>query len=192
MKLPPLYKYLDVNGARLTLQNQTFKHSKPSDFTDKEDMTTISAFPDDIKTACIKIQYSIADCLAKNSGKEPTCKRQFQDNVRKLQALCRQPNGLQILKNVLQEETTESLFDIKHLTEFSSKFIDGINEFMQKFRVFCICEIFDSPRMWEEYAENYQGIALRVHPNIDKDSKFARLRKVEYRPQRPALFDDIP
>lgn len=192
MILPPLYKYLDINGARLTLKNQTFKHSRPSDFSDKEDMTVISAFSDDINTACIKIQYSMIDCLAKNLDKEPTCKGQFQDDVRKLQALCRQPNGLQILKNILQEEATESLFDIRHLTEFASKFIDGINEFMQKFRVFCICELVDSTAMWEEYAENHQGIALRVHPNIDKDSKFTQLRKVEYRPQRPALYDDIP
>ncbi|GEM_PF-4172449 len=70
IKLPPLYKYLDVNGARLTLKNQTFKHSKPSDFTDKEDMTAISAFTDDIKTACIKMQNSIADCLANNVSRQ--------------------------------------------------------------------------------------------------------------------------
>lgn len=192
MTLPPLYKYLDITGARLTLQNQTFKHSNPSDFTDKEDMTVISAFPDDIKTACIKIQNSIADCLANNVDRQPTCKGQFQDAVRELQALCRQPNGLLILKKVLQEENTESLFDINHLTKFAAAFVDNINEFMQRFRVFCICELVDSIKMWEEYAENHQGIALRVHPNIENDSKFTQLRKVEYRQKRPALFDDIP
>ena len=39
MVLPPLYKYLDVTGAKLTLQNGTFKHAKPSDFNDLEDLT---------------------------------------------------------------------------------------------------------------------------------------------------------
>jgi hypothetical protein len=39
MALPPLYKYLDVQGAKLTLGNRTFKHAKPSDFNDTEDLT---------------------------------------------------------------------------------------------------------------------------------------------------------
>lgn len=38
MALPPLYKYLDVKGAKLTLGNDTFRHAKPSDFNDVEDM----------------------------------------------------------------------------------------------------------------------------------------------------------
>jgi hypothetical protein len=33
MALPPLYKYLDVQGAKLTLGNRTFKHAKPSTFS---------------------------------------------------------------------------------------------------------------------------------------------------------------
>jgi hypothetical protein len=38
MALPPLYKYLDIRGAKLTLDNKTFKHSKPVDFNDVEDL----------------------------------------------------------------------------------------------------------------------------------------------------------
>ena len=34
MTQPPLYKYLDVRGAKLTLGNKTFRHAKPSDFND--------------------------------------------------------------------------------------------------------------------------------------------------------------
>jgi hypothetical protein len=36
MALPPLYKYLDVQGAKLTLGNNTFRHAKPSTFNDVE------------------------------------------------------------------------------------------------------------------------------------------------------------
>jgi hypothetical protein len=39
MTLPPLYKYLDVNGAKLTLGNRTFRHANPCSFKDLEDMT---------------------------------------------------------------------------------------------------------------------------------------------------------
>ena len=44
MALPPLYKYLSVQGAKLTLGNNTFKHAKPSDFNDIEDLTIQSIF----------------------------------------------------------------------------------------------------------------------------------------------------
>ena len=43
MTLPPLYKYLNVQGAKLTLGNRTFRHAKPSDFNDIEDMTQCSS-----------------------------------------------------------------------------------------------------------------------------------------------------
>jgi hypothetical protein len=39
MAQPPLYKYLDVQGAKLTLENKCFRHSKPSYFNDTEDFT---------------------------------------------------------------------------------------------------------------------------------------------------------
>jgi hypothetical protein len=44
--------------------------------------------------------------------------------------------------------------------------------------------------MWSEYAENHKGIALRIEPNIAKDSKFQRFQPVIYRENRPALYDD--
>ncbi len=46
MTLPSLYKYFGVEGARLTLRNRTFKHAKPSDFNDTEDLTIQSVFPE--------------------------------------------------------------------------------------------------------------------------------------------------
>ena len=51
MAQPPLYKYLDIQGAKLTLKNRCFKHSKPSYFNDTEDLTARSIFPEDDDTA---------------------------------------------------------------------------------------------------------------------------------------------
>jgi hypothetical protein len=52
MPLPPLYKYLDVQGAKLTLGNRTLKHAKPSDFNDTEDLTIQSIFLEETEAAC--------------------------------------------------------------------------------------------------------------------------------------------
>ena len=55
MTLPPLYKYLDVQGAKLTLGNAIFKHAKPSDFNDIEDLTIQSIFPEETEAALQKL-----------------------------------------------------------------------------------------------------------------------------------------
>jgi hypothetical protein len=51
MPLPPLYKFLDVAGAKLTLRNRNFKFAKPSDFNDTEDLTIQSIFPEETEVA---------------------------------------------------------------------------------------------------------------------------------------------
>jgi hypothetical protein len=56
MPLPPLYKYLDVRGAKLTLGNRTFKQAKPSDFNDTEDLIIQSIFPEETAVALRKLQ----------------------------------------------------------------------------------------------------------------------------------------
>ena len=43
MALPPLYKYLSVEGAKKTLGNNAFRHAKPSSFNDIEDPTVAPA-----------------------------------------------------------------------------------------------------------------------------------------------------
>ena len=51
MTQPPLYKYLDIKGAKLTLENRCFRHAKPSYFNDTEDFTIRSIFPEDDEAA---------------------------------------------------------------------------------------------------------------------------------------------
>ena len=45
--------------------------------------------------------------------------------------------------------------------------------------------------MWEEYAENHQGIMLRIEPNVARDSKFQLFRQVEYCDSRPPFYHDV-
>jgi hypothetical protein len=63
MPLPPLYKYLDVQGALLTLGNRTFKHARPSDFNDTEDVTVQSIFPEETEVALTKVARGFIDVI---------------------------------------------------------------------------------------------------------------------------------
>ena len=50
MSLPPLYKYLDVRGAKLTLGDKYFRFAKPYEFQDKTDMTAEGLFREELET----------------------------------------------------------------------------------------------------------------------------------------------
>ena len=192
MALPSLYKYLGVEGARLTLTNRTFKHAKPSDFNDTEDLTIQSVFPEALEDAC-KIMYdNFTDTVLKNSNTPPTCTN--PDIRRKLSliqsAFRANPDVARIVKAAKANDLISDVYDFDRMKKSMETFIKEINEFLQGYRVLCVSERSDSDTMWTSYADNHQGVALRILPNPEKDSKFSLFRKVDYRKKRPALFDD--
>jgi hypothetical protein len=191
MPLPPLYKYLDVQGAKLTLGNNTFKHSKPSEFNDIEDLTVQSIFPDEMETALEKVSNRITDVILQHLNEPPTCSSPMREKVALIQHVYRtNPKAPEILKAELSKEGGKRIYDVEHVRERAEDFIKEINEFMQDYRVLCVTTHKDSDKMWSGYAENHKGIALRIEPNVAKDSKFQLFRRVEYRKARPPLYDD--
>jgi hypothetical protein len=191
MTLPPLYKYLDVQGAKLTLGNRTFKHAKPSDFKDTEDLTIQSIFPEDVEAALTKLATSFTDVIIKNLNEPPTCGPQLKDKVALIQRVYREnPKAADAVREGIKKDPTSKTFDVEHMRAMSQAFIQEINEFMQGYRVLCVSTQKDSERMWTGYAQNHEGIALRIQANVEKDSKFQCFQRVEYRVSRPSLYDD--
>jgi hypothetical protein len=78
MALPQLYKYLDVDGAKKTLGNKTFRHAKPSSFKDLEDMTLQSLFPEEIEAALATLRDNYVDVILENINEPPTCSPQLK------------------------------------------------------------------------------------------------------------------
>ena len=191
MALPPLYKYLDVQGAKLTLGNRTFKHAKPSDFNDTEDLTIQSIFPENVEAALAKLANGFTDVIVKNVNEPPTCAPELRDKVALLQRVYREnPQAADLVRGQIKKDATSKMFDVEHVRARSQTFIEEMNEFMQGYRVLCVTTHKDSERMWTEYAQNHEGIALRIEPCVQKDSKFQLFRRVEYRVSRPPLYDD--
>lgn len=184
MTLPPLYKYLGVDGAKLTLGNRAFRHAKPSTFEDLEEMTIGSVFPEDIDLALAKLSDGCVDVIVENANVTPTCSSQLAGVVSALQNIFQENPGA---ADAVKEEVKElRLFDVDQMRTMSEAFVKETNEFMQSYRIFCVSTDKASERMWEE---DQQGTVLRVVPNLEKDSKFALFRPVIYRQTRPALYD---
>jgi len=191
MALPPLYKYLDVQGAKLTLGNGTFKHAKPSDFNDIEDLTIQSIFPEETEAALTKLSNGFVDVILQRLNDQPTCSSPMREKVALIQHVyLTNPKAAEIVKAELNKEGGKPIFDVEHMRERSKAFIKEINEFMQDYRVLCVTIHRDSEKMWSSYAENHKGIVLRIEPNVAKDSKYQLIRPVEYREKRPPLYDE--
>ena len=191
VELPPLYKYLDVQGAKLTLGNKTFKHAKPSDFNDLEDLTIQSIFAEDVEAALSKIATGFTEIIANNVDRPPTCGPKLRSSIELLQKIFREnPKAVAIIKTEMANEKIGNLYDIEHMRTISEAIIKEINEFMQDYRVLCVTTHKNSERMWTEYAQDQQGVILRIEPCVEKDSKFRLFRPVKYAEKRPALHDD--
>src|SRR5260370_4914987 len=191
MALPPLYKYLDVQGAKLTLGNSTFKHSKPSDFNDTEDLTIQSIFPEETEAALKKLENGFTDVIIKQLNDSPTCSSPMREKLALIQYGYRNNPGLvEKMKAELAKMGRKPLFDAEHMRARSEAFINEINEFMQGYRVLCVTTHKNSEKMWSDYAENHKGIALRIEGNVAKGSKFQLFRPIVYREKRPPLYDD--
>jgi Protein of unknown function (DUF2971) len=191
MALPPLFKYLDVKGAKLTLGNRTFRHAKPSDFNDIEDMTIQSIFPEETEVALKKLSDGFPDVLLAHLNDPPTCGSPMREKLEIIQQVYRtNPKAAVLVKAEWMKEGAKPLFDIEHMRARAKAHIADINAFLQDWRVLCVTLNKDSERMWSEYAENHEGIVLRIEPNVEKDSKFQLFRPVIYLDKRPPLYYD--
>lgn len=191
MAQPPLYKYLNVEGAKLTLSNKTFRHAKPSDFNDLEDMTIESVFRDDTEVALKKLSEGFIDVILSHLNDPPTCASPMREKVAAIQLAYRtNPTAAELAKTELSKDGGKSLYDVEHMRVRAKEHVKDINDFMQRWRILCVSSSKESERMWSEYAENHRGIALRIEASVAKDSKFQLFQPVIYRERRPALYDD--
>jgi hypothetical protein len=189
MPLPPLYKYLNVEGAKLTLGNQCFRFAKPSEFQDKTDMTSERLFPEKLETALAKMPDGFVDAIRANLYAPPTCSPRLRPSVITLQKTFREkPELAPIVAAELKKDPEKGGFGIEAWRTRSDGFVNETNEFLQSYRVFCVTTDKASGRMWKEYAQADRGIALRVTPSVEKDSKYLMFRPVTYQAVRPPIF----
>ena len=174
MSLPPLYKYLDVQGGKLTLQHRTLKHAKPSTFNDTEDLTIRSIFPEDDETALRQLENGFTDVVTSHLNEPPTCLNlDLRRKIALLQKIFKaKPEMADIIKRAKAERGTPEVFNLEQMRKRNRDFVAEINRYMQGWRILCVSTLKDSERMWERYAEDHQGVVLRIAPNIGKDSKY--------------------
>lgn len=192
MSLPPLYKYLSVEGAKLTLGNQCFRFAKPSEYDDLEDMTVQSLFPDKLEKALANMPDGFVDAIMANLYALPTCPQKQRPAAVTMQMTFRaNPQLAPIVAAGLKKDPEKAGLGIEAWKTRSEAFVNETNAFMQNYRVFCVTTDKASERMWKEYAKKHQGIALRITPSVEKDSKYLKFAPVTYQEKWPPIFAKV-
>ncbi|RTR33630.1 DUF2971 domain-containing protein [Shewanella atlantica] len=179
MPLPPLYKYLNVMGAKLTLQNQCFRHAKPSTYNDTEDLTIRGVFDGELEDAW----ECLPEVLSDNLDKVLTCGFPMRDQVTAMQhAIRTRPDLVKVLQGAAHRQ------DEERYKEIVERHIEDINVLMQDYRVLCVTPKKNLEYMWSDYAEEHKGVMIRITPFIEKGSKFQLFKPVSYVEHRPVLY----
>lgn len=189
MESPQFFKYLDLNGAWLTLRNRTFRHAKPSNFNDCDDLTVGGVF-ENHEQALSLLPATFIDTLASNLELAPTCASPMREAIQRIQkSILENPEVVEAFKN---ENAGNPVYgDTQYFYGMMENRVREINEFMQNYRVLCVTTSCTSERMWQMYAQNHQGIALKIKPNLEKYSKFSLFKPVEYTDKRPPLYQTV-
>ncbi len=189
MNRVPLYKFLDPIGGNLTLGNGSFKHAKPSDFNDIEDLTISGVFPGTIEDSLQEIEHNFATIIIRNLEREPTCASPMREQLLAIQAIIKANPGNKAILSAGLDQARGDIYDVEHMKRITASFVDEINEFLQSYRVLCVTQNVHSNRMWGEYAQGHSGIAVRIEPNLEKDSKFKLFQEVKYQDDRPTVYE---
>lgn len=169
MESPQFFKYLDLNGAWLTLRNRTFRHAKPSSFNDSDDLTVGGVFENHEQALCL-LAATFIDTLASNLELAPTCASPMREKIKLIQkSILESPEIVEAFKN--NNVGNPVYGDTQYFSDMMEKHVREINEFMQNYRVLCVTTSCTSERMWKMYAQNHEGIALKIKPNLEKKLK---------------------
>jgi hypothetical protein len=154
-------------------------------------MTVESIFPEETEVALKRLSDGFTDVILAHLDDLPTRASPMREKLAVIQQAYRNnPKASDLVKAELAKGDAKPVYDVEHMRERAQIYIKEINDFMQGWRVLCVTTNKDSEKMWSEYAENHEGVVLRIEPNIAKDSKFQRFQPVIYRERRPPLYDD--
>ena len=180
-----LYKYLDIKGAKITLQKKSLKFSRATAFNDPFDMQIHDCFGLDTARFLVGLQDSFIKALA-SSPVPPTCSNPLMQDI--YHWLHGNPQNTESIQKELSAETiTEE--EIKQSKDLDQEWLMTLRAYMDAEGVFCASMRNDSITMWSHYAEHHKGAVLCFSPSYEKDSMFLAGRAVTYSSKRPIFYE---
>ena len=134
----PLYKYVSIGTAKLIIGTGTIKFSSPHDLDDNDL---------DVSLLDLTITPNVQNLITKNI---------LRKNLN--------PGLVEILEKELDKPNSQVRIPPQ---EFIDNIINGYIEERKRYGVFCLTTDNRNGKMWQEYADNYNGVCLEFRfPNL--------------------------
>lgn len=177
------YKYLSLDTAKLVIEKQTLRFSRPELLNDPYDM----GFDLSPTFEAELLKPKIIDALwLANFGDSPP----EPGNALGLLIAAFRGHMPRLSRDQFEEEfretIDESLANMRNLDNFNEE----IRKFLATNKVLCLTETPDNILMWAHYAESHKGIVLRLRSIPENDSIFGIAKPVQYVDKLPDLMSE--
>lgn len=170
------YKYYSVNTAKTVLSKKTLQYTPPLSFNDPFDIQTDLYF-----------DFSHEDFVKKFFPRFLNILKGKEQSSYNLPFYIPQMPSLDW--ETLPNNTSQKIMDI--LQELFSKIQNYYNihwkSMLPKVRVFCVSEINDNILMWSHYAENHEGVCIKLKVIPENDNHLCAAKKVIYTKTPPSI-----
>ena len=189
---PQIYKYTGLSGLKATLEHQTFKLSKPSDFNDPIDMYLQETIEQNLDDFLEELKLEFHDYITNGIKHRPSLNPAYQNILNFLhQQLDALPQDQkESFRKQFLDTPIEKMYDLERLRKINNDVITKLNTAFSFDGVFCSTIDKNNLLMWAHYADHHRGAVIEYTPNIEKDSVFLASKPVNYSKQRPLPYKD--
>lgn len=185
-----IYKFLPFDGLQKTLQNRTFKLSRPRDFNDPLDMYLQESFSKDLQEFSEEIKAAFQDFVEGNIDCSALPDGPFKTKITMINAGIQNATSEQrsLLRQVMVDTPISQLFNLDRIQLLNQETIQHIQNCFETDGIFCTTTDPQNLLMWAHYADQHRGAVLEFTPSIENDSVLLASRKVQYSDMRPLLY----
>lgn len=189
---PKIYKYMSYNGLQKTLEDASFRLSKPAHLNDPIDMFVQEILgSDDIKffqalsTVFFDFVSGDIDYSKLRNSASGVGARILNEILRTVPAAIKEDMRLELISSPKEDN-----YDIDSFRISVKEMIEHLSSELKTSGVFCSTVNYNNLLMWAHYADQHRGAVVEFSPSLEKDSPFLASKEILYSTVRPLLYRD--
>jgi hypothetical protein len=182
-----LFKYVTADTATSILRAGKFRLNSPLNFNDIKDIQIDPKLPQR-EEELIKIIQDRREQVIFNEEEVPGDKSNINYMLNSMVRAIRAPTTAPESFRARHDESDKKIAATIRINH--QNIIKLWKHFVQYFRVLCLSDIKNDPRMWGTYSQQHQGVMLTFNPTLLVEP-LSRWAKVEYLSEPPQPIDGL-
>lgn len=185
-----IYKYLDFSGLKKTLENRSFKLSRPVDFNDPLDLFIEEALGLDQSDFLLGFREEFERFICGDIDYSKLHGGSRRDSIILMNQVSKTMSRED--KNSFQKEILsipiDEMFDFLKIENSTKQLLLYLQDSFRRDGIFCSTTDNKNLLMWSHYADKHFGAVIEYCPSREKDSVLLASRPIKYSSVRPLLY----